>query len=157
MDSTTCQLQKWDYIEGLNSNDIVNTSCNRGWSFDETEFKRTIPMDQNWVCDDQHDYVADLYTYGNVGSMIGGVLFGYVGDRFGRRLTFWITTALICLFKTAKTFLSEYYPVYVIFTIISSACYISTFQLPATLVAEISDSEYRSWTILVSWMAWLVA
>ena len=157
MNSKTCPVKKWDGIEGFNNQNMVNVSCKQGWSFDHTEFTRTIPIDQEWVCDDQHDYVADLYTYSSAGGIIGGVLFSYIGDRFGRRLTFWITTALICFFMTAKTFLLEYYSVYVIFKIIAAACYISTYQLPATLVAEVADTEYRSWTILVSWLGWSVA
>ena len=154
MDGASCPLNKFDTIEGFSNQDVVNTTCQRGWSFDHSEFKRTIPIDQEWVCDDDHDYVADIYTYGSVGSIIGGALFSYIADRFGRRLTFWITTALICLFMTAKTFLSAYFSVYVSFTIVAFACYISTYQLPATLIAEVADTEYRSWTILVSWLMW---
>ena len=154
MDETSCRLNKFNAINGLKDRNIVNSSCKRGWAFDHSEFKRTIPIDQEWVCDDNHDYVADLYTYGSVGSIIGGALFSFIADRFGRRLTFWITTAMICIFMTAKTFLSDYYEIYVIFKIIASACFISTYQLPATLIAEVADTEYRSWTILVSWMMW---
>ena len=154
MDDASCPSQKFNSIDGFNNEDIVNYSCKRGWAFDRSEFKRTIPTDQEWVCDDSHNYIADLFTYSSVGSIIGGALFSFMADRFGRRFTFWITTALICIFMTAKTFLSDYYSVYVVFKIIASACYVSTYQLPATLIAEVADSEYRSWTILVSWMMW---
>ena len=150
----TCSARKWENIDGYINQDIVNVTCEKGWMFDHSEFTRTIPIDQQWVCDDNHDYVADLYTYGTVGSLIGGVLFSAIADRFGRRFTFWITTALICIFMTAKTFLSDHYWWYVILKIIASACYISTYQLPATLVAEVTNPSYRSWTILISWIMW---
>ena len=150
----SCPARKWENLEGYNNQDMINSTCKKGWRFDHSEFSRTIPIDQEWVCDDDHDYVADLYTYGMVGSIIGGVVFSYIADRFGRRLTFWITTAVICIFMTAKTFLSEYYELYVILKIIANACYISTYQLPATLVAEVANAEYRSWTIFMSWIMW---
>ena len=150
----TCAERKWEYLEGYANQELVNSTCKQGWMFDQSEFVRTIPVDQQWVCNDDHDYVADLYTYGQAGAIVGGVVFSYIADRFGRRLTFWITTAIICLFMTAKTFLVDYYELYVILKLIAAACYISTYQLPATLIAEIANPSYRSWTILVTWIMW---
>jgi OCT family organic cation transporter-like MFS transporter 4/5 len=152
--SETCAERKWDAVEGYDNQDTINATCRKGWMFDKSEFTRTIPTDQNWFCDEEHDYVADLYTYGQAGSIIGGIVFSYIADRFGRRLTFWITTAIICVLMTVKTFLLDYYSLYVILKLVAAACYISTYQLPATLVAEVADPSYRSWTILVSWITW---
>ena len=148
-----CASLKWKNVDGYNNHDIINVTCEKGWRFDHSEFTRTIPIDQNWVCDDDH-YVADLYTYGSVGSIIGGVVFSYIADRFGRRITFWITTGIICIFMTAKTFLPDYYPLYVLLKLIAAACYISTYQLPATLITEIASPSYRTWTILITWIMW---
>ena len=128
LDDEKCPSLKWKNVEGYHNQPIINASCQRGWMFDHSEFTRTLPMDQEWVCDNDN-YIADLYTYSSVGSIIGGVLFSYIGDRFGRRLTFWITTGIICVFMTAKTFLSDYYALYVILKLVASACYISTYQL----------------------------
>ena len=148
-----CPERKWESL-GSQSYDIINSTCSKGWTFDKSEFTRTIPTDQKWVCDDSHDYVADLYTYGQAGGIIGGVVFSYIADRFGRRLTFWITTAIICVFMTAKTFLVDHYTLYVILKVIANACYVSTYQLPATLITEVADSNYRSWAILIAWIMW---
>ena len=148
-----CPERKWESLR-ISNYDIINATCEKGWSFDQSEFTRTIPTDQKWVCNDKHDYVADLYTYGQAGGIIGGVLFSYIADRFGRRLTFWITTAIICVFMTAKTFLVDQYTVYVILKVVAAACYVSTYQLPATLITEVADPAYRSWTILITWIMW---
>ena len=110
-------------------------------------------MEQEWICDNKN-YVADLYTYSIAGSIVGKLVFSYIADRFGRRITFWITTAVICVCMTAKTFLPDYYPLYVLLKLIAAACYISTYQLPATLITEIASPAYRSWTILITWIMW---
>ena len=155
MDTDKCSERKWESL-GITNYDIVNITCDkgRGWSYDKSEFSRTIATDQNWTYCGEHDYTADLYTYGQAGSIVGGVVFSYIADRFGRRLTFWITTAVICVFMTIKTFLVNQYTLYVILKVIANACYISTYQLPATLITEVANSTYRSWTILMTWITW---
>ena len=148
-----CPSLKWQNLIGYKNQTIIHSTCQRGWRFDQSEFTRTIPMDQEWVCDNE-GYVADLYTYGRVGGILGAVFFSYIGDRFGRRLTFWITTAIICVLMTVKTFLSNYYSLYVVFKLVASACYVPTYQLPVTLITEISSPAYRTWAILMTWITW---
>ena len=89
-----------------------------------------------------------------LGAALGALSTGSIADRFGRRLTFWITTAIICVLMTAKTFLLDYYTLYVILKIIASACYMSTYQLPATLITEVANPSYRSWTLLFTTITW---
>ena len=150
----TCPARKWDTLEGYDSQPIINTTCGDGWRFDTSEFTRTIPTDQKWVCNEDHDYVADLYTYGKAGGMIGGVLFSYIGDKIGRRLTFSITIAMICLFMTMKTFLVDYYALYVVLKFVVASCYPATYNLPVTLIMEVTNPEYRSWTVMVTLVMW---
>ena len=132
---------------------LANLTCERGWAFDQTEFTRTLPTDQLYVCDNSH-YVADLYTYSQAGWIVGGVVFSYIADRFGRKLTFFITTVMISVCMTTKTFLYNYHYAYAILKFLAGACYISTYQLPATLITEISGPSYRTWVIVTTWLAW---
>ncbi|XP_055911752.1 solute carrier family 22 member 13-like [Eupeodes corollae] len=58
--------------------------CQQGWSYDFTEVPyETVATEQNWVCDQ-----AALPTYAQsiffVGAIVGGLLFGWIADRFGR-------------------------------------------------------------------------
>jgi len=58
--------------------------CRHGWSYNFTEIPyATVATEQNWVCDD-----AALPTYAQsiffLGAIVGGLLFGWVADRFGR-------------------------------------------------------------------------
>jgi MFS family permease len=86
--------------------------------------------------------------------MIGGVFFNYLGDRFGRKPIFWLTTAMVACFMTIKTFLAPYYGAYAAFKILAATTFISIFQLPISIICEVSDANYRTWAILVSWLVW---
>ncbi|XP_030385846.1 organic cation transporter protein-like [Scaptodrosophila lebanonensis] len=58
--------------------------CRNGWSYNFTEIPySTVATEQNWVCDN-----AALPTYAQsiffLGAIVGGLLFGWIADRFGR-------------------------------------------------------------------------
>ena len=135
------------------NHDIVETSCQWGWSFDNSEFTRTLVTDLEWFCDNAYNIPA-MYTCSNIGSMIGGIFFNYLGDRFGRKPIFWMTTFMVVIFMTVKTFLYKYYYAYAAFKILASSTFISIFQLPFSIICEVSDGDYRTWAILVSWLVW---
>lgn len=59
-------------------------SCQNGWSYNFTEIPySTVATEENWVCDK-----AALPTYAQsiffLGAIVGGLLFGWVADKFGR-------------------------------------------------------------------------
>lgn len=142
--------------ENPSNNEIIETTCQWGWNFDDSEFTRTIVTDLEWFCDKAY-IIPAMYTCSKIGSMIGGVGFNYLGDRFGRKPIFWITTFMVVIFMTVKTFLYKYYYVYAAFKILASATFISIFQLPFSIICEVSDGDYRTWAILVSWLVWYVS
>lgn len=58
--------------------------CQNGWEFDKSEIPySTISTDMEWVCD-KNSYQATAQAVFFVGSILGGVIFGWVADRFGR-------------------------------------------------------------------------
>ena len=136
-------------------NEIIETTCEWGWNFDKSEFSRTLVTDLEWFCDKAY-IIPAMYTCSKIGSMIGGVVFNYLGDRFGRKPIFWMTTFMAVIFMTVKTFLYKYYYVYAAFKILASGTFISIFQLPFSIICEVSDGDYRTWAILVSWLVWYV-
>ena len=134
-------------------NVTVEKSCEWGWNYEKTEFSRTLVTDLNWYCDDAYNIPA-LFTYSKIGSMVGGVLFNYLGDRFGRKPIFWFVTGMVVICMTIKTFLAEYYWAYVAFKILAASTFVSTYQLPFSIICEVSDARYRTWAILISWLVW---
>ena len=134
-------------------NEIIEKPCEWGWGHDKTEFSRTLVTDLNWFCDDAYNIPA-LYTYSKIGSMVGGIVFNYLGDRFGRKPIFWFVTGMVVICMTVKTFLAKYYYAYVAFKILAASTFISTYQLPFSIICEVSDARYRTWAILISWFVW---
>ncbi|XP_047543799.1 carcinine transporter-like [Vanessa atalanta] len=59
-------------------------SCQYGWEFNKTEIPYpTISSELGWVCD-KNSYQATAQAIFFVGSIVGGFVVGWVGDRFGR-------------------------------------------------------------------------
>ncbi|XP_023167165.1 organic cation transporter protein isoform X2 [Drosophila hydei] len=91
-----CYMYDVNYTEVMAQGKIMadpnwpRVKCRNGWSYNFTEIPYyTVATEQNWVCDD-----AALPTYAQsiffLGAIVGGLLFGWVADRFGR------IPALIC-------------------------------------------------------------
>ncbi|XP_017017886.1 organic cation transporter protein [Drosophila kikkawai] len=85
-----CYMYDVNYTEVLAQGKVMadpkwpRVKCRHGWSYNFTEIPySTVATEQNWVCDD-----AALPTYAQsiffLGAIAGGLLFGWVADRFGR-------------------------------------------------------------------------
>jgi MFS family permease len=77
-----------------------------------------------------------------------------LGDLVGRRMIFWITTAVVIVFMAGKTFLAPFFPAYLIFKLIAASSYVATYQLPFSIITEITDASYRSWAIGITCVTW---
>ncbi|XP_049777848.1 solute carrier family 22 member 7-like [Schistocerca cancellata] len=58
--------------------------CQHGWEYDDTWFSLTVTSQMNWVCDNQQA-VNDVLFYSQIIGVALGLLFGYIGDMYGRR------------------------------------------------------------------------
>ncbi|XP_075971955.1 carcinine transporter-like [Anticarsia gemmatalis] len=78
--------------------------CQYGWEFNKTEIPySTIGSELEWVCD-KDSYQATAQAMFFVGSIVGGFLFGWVSDRFGR-IPAAITSCLVgCIGGFSSTF-----------------------------------------------------
>ncbi|XP_049779559.1 steroid transmembrane transporter SLC22A24-like [Schistocerca cancellata] len=102
-ENTSLSLEEWKNItiprEGpsfskclmYNESDVLHLSnrtesvkCQYGWEYDKTWFTRTAPSQMNWVCDNQQAINDILFYSQNIGVALG-LLFGYIGDMYGRR------------------------------------------------------------------------
>ena len=142
-----------DYERYGNGADVVIEECKLSWMYDQSEFTRTIVTDLNWVCKDAQN-VPNLHTIATVGGLLGGLLFSYLGDQFGRKYVFWCSVGILISSILIKTFLVTQYYVFVVFHALAAAVPLSIYQLPISIMSEISNDEFRSWGIMLSWMAW---
>ena len=84
----------------------------------------------------------------------GTIVFSYLGDLVGRRMIFWITTGVIIVFMALKTFLGPFFYPYLAFKLVAASCYVATYQLPFSIITEITDASYRSWAIGITCVTW---
>lgn len=54
--------------------------CQYGWEYDGSWFSRTVPSQENWVCD-KDLYVTNTFVATQVGDAVGTISFGHMSDR----------------------------------------------------------------------------
>lgn len=79
-------------------------SCKFGWEFNRTEIPYpTISTELGWVCD-KNSYQATAQAIFFVGSIAGGVVVGWVADRFGRLPAAVLSNLFGCVAGIASSF-----------------------------------------------------
>ncbi|XP_020774008.2 solute carrier family 22 member 2-like [Boleophthalmus pectinirostris] len=72
------------------------TNCKNGWEYDY-EGRKSFVTEFDLVCSD--GWMVDMYQSTlNVGFLVGSFIFGYIADRFGRRISFLLCNivSMIC-------------------------------------------------------------
>ncbi|XP_055378688.1 solute carrier family 22 member 13-like isoform X2 [Condylostylus longicornis] len=85
-----CMQYNVNFTEVLNNGTKIAdpswpiTSCKNGWSFNFTEIPyETLATQLEWVC--EHNALPTIgQSVFFVGAIVGGLLFGWIADRFGR-------------------------------------------------------------------------
>ena len=132
---------------------MYRSTCKRQWKFDDSEFKRTLVSDLNWVCNDSNR-VQEQYTYSQVGILVGSMGLNFLADKYGRKTMLWVSLVTVVIPMLAKTFLVQYYYVYTILNLIVYSGVIAVYQIPTSMLMEIVDEGYRSWTMMYTWLIW---
>ncbi|XP_049820014.1 organic cation transporter 1 isoform X2 [Aethina tumida] len=137
-------------IYGPNNTTI---SCQNGFEYDTTWFEETIPSKENWVCEDNMK-VTHAFELSRVGEILGTFIFGYVGDKFGRRSVFYISLTTLLLGRLSMIFTSSYYPLFLISLVIGSLSSNNGFQAVLIIGFETTKIENRSVMSFVQCIAW---
>ena len=132
---------------------VITEGCKHSWKYNQNEFTRTIVTDLDWVCDEAQ-IVPNLHSISTVGGLIGGLVFSYLGDQFGRKYVFWFVLAIYISSLLIKTFFVTQFYVFIVFHAICAASPLSLYQLPISIISEITDDDFRSWAVLLSWLSW---
>lgn len=78
--------------------------CNYGWEFNTTEFPYpTVSSEWGWVCD-KNSYQASAQSIFFIGSIVGGLIFGWVADKYGRLPVIILSNIVGCVGGLASTF-----------------------------------------------------
>lgn len=115
--------------------------CALGWTYDKSDFESTLVSEKDWVCDDAHFETTGL-TIGKAGIMVGLSMFGYLGDRFGRRRLVWVTIAIILVTQLGMAAVAkENTEIYMALKFVSSTAFLANYQLPFSVLTEIIDAS----------------
>ena len=115
---TNCPFDEASSTQQINLSVIQKTErrtipCNNRWSYDTSEFKRTLVSDLNWVCNSS-DLVQVQFTWAQAGNVIGSVVMNILADKYGRKLMLWVSITMVLVPLLLKTFLYQYYYLYTI-------------------------------------------
>ncbi|XP_030219109.1 solute carrier family 22 member 13-like [Gadus morhua] len=84
------------------------TACRDGWVYDQTLYQATIVTDFDLVCDEAN-MVAVAQTVLMAGILTGSLLFGPLGESFGRRRTTQIPVLFLFIFMLTTGLCPNYY------------------------------------------------
>ena len=127
--------------------------CNKKWSYDRSEFKRTLVSDLNWVCNSS-ELVQVQFTWGGVGKVIGSVVMNVLADKYGRKLMLWVSITMVLVPLLLKTFLYQYHYLYTVLNVVMQTSSFAVYQIPSSLMMEIVDEPFRAWVMMYSPLIW---
>ncbi|MEQ2308625.1 hypothetical protein AMECASPLE_030139 [Ameca splendens] len=86
----------------------LTMSCQEGWEYSTETFQSTIVTEWNLVCSN-----ASLNNLGSSiymsGLLVGALLFGYLADKYGRRIIILISLGIQATFGVAAAFAPNFY------------------------------------------------
>ncbi|XP_065051213.1 organic cation transporter protein-like isoform X1 [Rhopilema esculentum] len=104
---TLSTLDSCKIFDGLNATLGKSIGCPDGWIFQTQPRESSIVTEWTLVCDKK--YMGSLaVTIYFAGVMIGGVIFGMISDRFGRRRVLLFTMYAHIIFGVAVAFIPNY-------------------------------------------------
>ena len=117
-----------------------------GWLFDYYEIALMtfliVPIAAEFGLSSQQ--TALLLSLQLLGIAVGGVVFGYLGDRIGRRRVLMITIVVFGVFTLARAFVTDY-NMLVVFGILAAIGLGGEFGVGQSLVSEAMPASKRGW------------
>ncbi|XP_023722542.1 beta-alanine transporter isoform X2 [Cryptotermes secundus] len=140
-------------IWARNTSGVNVTSCQYGWEYDRRWFSRTVPSQENWVCD-KSLYVTNTFVATQIGEAVGTISFGHMSDTIGRRPVFLLALTLLIVGRGLSVVAAPHYYLYLVTVFIghsslSSLCFAAT-----TTGIELSSAESRARVVMLQSLGW---
>lgn len=143
------------YGKELEVNAVEAIECPYGYSYDKTWYERTIPTQENWVCD-KDLYVTNTFVVSRVAEVIGSFVLGQMGDTFGRRLVYYISVVLATIGRSFSIFSTSSFTMFLIASSLVSFTVNSLFQSPLIVGMEISGEDDRTYIAMYQSFGWSI-
>ncbi|XP_032796189.2 organic cation transporter protein [Daphnia magna] len=167
----SCTMYDVDYElvlrEGLVPNETwPTTPCRNGWDYDLEQIRYHSAITENdWVCEKAgHAPLAQAVFF--LGSIVGGIVLGYIADRFGR-IPALILCNLIGALAGIITAVSKSFGLFTFSRFLMGIAFDNSFTLMYILVLEYVGPTYRTLvanlsialfytagTTILPWIAW---
>ncbi|KAL7389059.1 hypothetical protein ABVT39_025785 [Epinephelus coioides] len=132
--TVTCDTQELDLSE------LPVAACKNGWEYDY-EGRKSFVTEFNLVCSD--GWFVDMYqSVLNVGFLVGSFAFGFLADRFGRKVSLLVSTLLNVIAGLAMAMAPNYITILVFRTILGFSSK-GGWMASYVLLTEIVGVEYR--------------
>ncbi|XP_055492363.1 LOW QUALITY PROTEIN: solute carrier family 22 member 7-like [Leucoraja erinacea] len=128
--------------------------CTSGWEYDTSQFTATIATEWDLVCD-RRSLNQAAGTFFFLGVMLGGPIFGYLSDRYGRRRLLLLGCLVTAIFGTIAA-VSTGFTMFVISRFLSGLGLTAINITAFTLAVEWTDVKHRAQVGAVCSLAWCV-
>ncbi|XP_047106014.1 solute carrier family 22 member 7-like [Schistocerca piceifrons] len=137
----------------FNSSSDEPIPCQQGWDYDRTWFSRTAPSQEDWVCEDELK-VVNVFSFGQLGEVVGTLAFAHIGDMWGRRTAFFLSALTSSATHCLMVATAHSYPLFVAVSTLASATNAASFQAPLTFSMEVCDEETKGRVMMMQCLAW---
>ncbi|XP_038196771.2 solute carrier family 22 member 16 [Arvicola amphibius] len=121
----------------------LQSPCSDGYVYDQSRWRNSLVEDLNLVCERKwYAYMIQPLFISAV--LLGSITFGYLSDRFGRRMSLWCTSIGVFFFGIASIFIFDYFSFMAVrfFLTMAASGY---FVVVIVYVMEIIGKKSRTW------------
>lgn len=144
---SNCLMYDYNYTQVLNEGlphniSVSQVPCKHGWNYDRSVYKSTLVTDMDVVCEDRWLQSLAESSY-FIGTIIGSIIFGNLGNIYGRKPTFYVLLVLNIIAGILSAFPPNYVA-YIVYRAFIGTTSIVIFQIPFILAMEMVSPQKRS-------------
>ena len=115
--------------------------CKDGWIFDKSTFGSSAVMEWQLVCGNK-GMRATAQSVFMIGVLIGSYVFGYISDKLGRKLSFFVSVVIMAVFGIMSGLVPDYWS-FIILRCVVGATTSGVFLVAYVLAMEMVGPRYR--------------